>query len=196
MRLILPNHLRPRREKVFGDGPRIPLDRNAKARLWARAKAYNATHRQPRQHIGPITRTFMEVLKVLLWRFHNGQTGRCFPGYDRIAEAAGCHRDTAIEAAKALEAAGILTWVHRLARRRHWERDLLERWTPVLRVIRTSNGYRFWDDPGHESRKSENPARPLTQDVSSPETPTLNPDDPLQRALTSFGRSAGLLLPE
>ena len=28
-----PNHLRPRREKVFGPARGIPLDRNAKARI-------------------------------------------------------------------------------------------------------------------------------------------------------------------
>ena len=33
LRSLLPRHLRPRREKVFGDGPRIPLDREAKVRI-------------------------------------------------------------------------------------------------------------------------------------------------------------------
>ena len=52
----LPRHLRPRREKVFGDGRPRALDRNAKARImtFARAltrrtekgKAYGADHRQ------------------------------------------------------------------------------------------------------------------------------------------------------
>ena len=52
----LPYHLRPRREKLFGDGRPRPLDRNAKARImiYARAlmrrtekgKAYGADHRQ------------------------------------------------------------------------------------------------------------------------------------------------------
>ena len=32
---LLPNHLRPRREKVFGHARGIPLDGNAKARLKA-----------------------------------------------------------------------------------------------------------------------------------------------------------------
>jgi hypothetical protein len=38
-----------RREKVFGPGPRVSLDRNAKARVMAFAKAWNARHRQPGQ---------------------------------------------------------------------------------------------------------------------------------------------------
>ena len=35
----LPRHLRPRREKVFGDGRPRPLDRNAKARIMHLARA-------------------------------------------------------------------------------------------------------------------------------------------------------------
>ena len=60
----------PRREKVFGPGRAVPLDRNAKARILAYAKAWSARHRQPRQHKGPITRAFLEVLEALLWGFH------------------------------------------------------------------------------------------------------------------------------
>ncbi len=35
----LPRHLRPRREKVFGDGRPLPLDRNAKVRIMTLARA-------------------------------------------------------------------------------------------------------------------------------------------------------------
>ncbi len=41
-----------RRDKVFGEGRAIPLDRNAKARIWAYAQAYTVLHRQPGQHGG------------------------------------------------------------------------------------------------------------------------------------------------
>ena len=50
--IALPNHLRPRREKIFGPAPAHRLDGNAKARLWAAASAYNAASRQPRQPRG------------------------------------------------------------------------------------------------------------------------------------------------
>jgi hypothetical protein len=36
-----------RREKVFGPGRAVPLDRNAKARIMAYARAWGARHRQP-----------------------------------------------------------------------------------------------------------------------------------------------------
>jgi putative ABC transport system substrate-binding protein len=108
--------VRPRREKVFGPGRAVPLDRNAKARIMAYARAWGARHRQPGQHRGPITRAFLEVLEALLWGFHNARTGRCFPSYEAIAAKAECCRDTVYEALKVLEIAGVLTWAHRIAR--------------------------------------------------------------------------------
>jgi len=54
MQLVLPRHLRPRREKIFGPAPSHCLDGNAKARVWAAAAAYNSANRQPRQHWGPM----------------------------------------------------------------------------------------------------------------------------------------------
>jgi hypothetical protein len=170
MQLVLPRYLCPRREKIFGPAPEHRLDGNAKARVWAAAGAYNSANRRPRQHWGPLTRTTMDVLKALLWRFHGVDGGgRCFPSFSRIAAAAKCHRDTVCEAIKALEVAGILTWVHRIAKIRRRERDLLGHWGSVWQVIRTSNGYRFFDplsrEPGRRGYKSENPARPQNRDL-------------------------------
>jgi hypothetical protein len=69
------------------------------------------------------------VLRALLWRFHNADgAGRCFPSYERIAVAAKCHRDSVCVALKALEDAGLLTWVHRLTRLRRREQDLFGHW--------------------------------------------------------------------
>ena len=51
----IPIHLRPCREKVFGeDRVGYRFDRNAKARIIAYAKGYNARMKQPGQHWGPI----------------------------------------------------------------------------------------------------------------------------------------------
>ena len=104
-----------RRQKVFGPGHAVPLDRNAKVRIAAYARAWSARHRQPRQHHGPITMAFERVLMALLWSFHNSRDGRCFPGYERIAEQARCARSTVAEVLKALEWAGVLSWQHRIA---------------------------------------------------------------------------------
>jgi hypothetical protein len=161
-----------------------PLDGNAKARITAWVDTYNARHRQPGQHHGPLTWAYQRVLKVLLWGFHNQHTGLCYPGYDAIAAKARCHRDTVCEAIKALERAGILTWVHRLLRFRHHERSF---------VYRTSNGYSFRDPQTRAdlpvSPKSENPTGTLNQDSFLPSTPPIDPDSPLERALAQLGEA-------
>jgi hypothetical protein len=108
------NTFRRRREKVFGPGRAVPLDRNTKARILAYARAWGARHRQPGQHKGPITRAFLEVLEALLWG--NSRTGCCFPSYEAIAAKAECARSTVAEALKALEWAGVLTWQNRITR--------------------------------------------------------------------------------
>ena len=83
-----------RREKVFGPGRAVPLDGNQKARIQAYARAWSARNRQPGQHKGPITRTFLDVLQALLWGFHNSRTGCCFPSHEAIAAEAECARST------------------------------------------------------------------------------------------------------
>ena len=170
----VPNHLRPRREKVFGLPRGNPLDRNAKVRIKVYAEAWSARHRKPGQHRGPLTRAFMEVLQVILWTFHNSKSGLCFPSYEAIAEKARCNRDTVHEAIRALEFAGILTWVNRIVREQVRERDLFGQWAYRWRLVRTSNAYLFRDPlPCAVGRadvgvsKSENPSGTLNQDISS-----------------------------
>jgi hypothetical protein len=183
-----------RREKVFGPGPRVPLDREAKVRVMAYAQAWNARHRQPGQHRGPLTRATTEVLEALLWGFHNAHTGACFPSYEAIAAKAECCRDTVYEAIKALERAGILTWVNRIVRERVRELDLFGHWGTRWRVLRTSNAYAFRDpNPAAEGRpasKSENPPGTVIQGFSISEAPPragqTTPEGPLARSLASL----------
>ena len=181
-----------RREKVFGPGRTVPLDRNAKVRVATYARAWSARNRQPGQHKGPITRAFLDVLGALLWGFHNAHTGRCFPSYEAIASKAGCARSTVAEAVKVLEWAGVLSWQHRIVRVRERCRDLFGangwRW----RVIRTSNAYVFSDPQmavgGRFSSSSEKQKGTLDQEVSSSLlAPEIDPNSPLERALARFG---------
>ena len=116
--------MRPCREKVFGEARGIPLDRNAKARIIAYAKGYNARMKQPGQHWGPITRAYMQVLEALLWGFHNSRDGRCFPSYETIAARARCNRDTVYEAIKALEFADILADIVADCGDREWGKQI------------------------------------------------------------------------
>jgi hypothetical protein len=181
-----------RREKVFGPGRAVPLDRNAKCRIAAYARAWSARNRQPGQHKGPITRAFLEVLGALLWGFHNSGDGRCFPSYETIAKTAGCARSTVAEALKALEWAGVLTWQHRITRVCERCRDLFDRESWRWCVHRRSNAYAFRDPQQQTARpsayKSEN--EPGTQNqliIGSVHTSASNPDSPLERALAQFG---------
>jgi hypothetical protein len=154
-----------RRERVFGPGRAVPLDRNAKARILVYAKAWGARHKQPRQHKGPITRAFLEVLEALLWGFHNARSGCCFPSYETIAARAECARSTVAEALKALEWAGVLTWQNRITRIHVRERDLFGHWASRWRVIRTSNAYVFRDpqpQPARRDRVQRSDCRPVT----------------------------------
>ena len=184
--------IRRRREKVFGPGRAVPLDRNAKVRIATYARAWSARQRRPRQHRGPITRAFLEVLEALLWGFHNSRDGRCFPSYERIAEEAACARSTVAEALKVLEWAGVLTWQNRITRILVRERDLFGQWASRWRVIRTSNAYVLSDPKpqlaGVFSCKSENPTGTQNQEILDlPSAPARDPDGPLERALRQLG---------
>jgi AraC-like DNA-binding protein len=149
-----------RREKMFGMGRPRALDRNAKVRIMHWARCLSRRTEKGRAY-GVVTAKALAVLEALLWAFHNAKSGLCFPSYETIAAAAHCARSTVAEALKALEDAGILSWVHRLKRTREPCPDLLGddgwRW----RVLRTSNAYNFRDpSPAADrpiSSKSEKP---------------------------------------
>ena len=187
--------MRSRREKVFGPGHAVPLDRNAKGRIAAYARAWSARNRQPGQHKGPITRAFLDVLGALLWGFHNSRSGCCFPSYEAIAAKAECCRDTVCEALKALEWAGVLSWQNRITRAWVRQRDLFGHWSHRWTVIRTSNAYVFGDPQpqlaGVLAAKSENPTGTQNQEIL-PILPTESaaahdPSSPLEQALARFG---------
>lgn len=174
------------REKTFGYGYCVPGDRNIKVRVQAFAVGYNANHRTGRQHIGPLTRVTMDVLRVLLWNFHNSNTGRCFPSYESIAAKANCKRTSVYLAIKALEAAGVLTWCHRLVR-------------AAGRVLRTSNGYRFRAmNPAifpefKKQPRQQNQAVNKSTVYEKTEYVVLDPKSALDSALIRLGMTAGFV---
>jgi len=110
---------------------------------------------------GALSPERLEVLQALLWGFHGAKTGLCFPSYEKIAEAASCARSTVYEAIRALEDAGLLTWVNRIKRVRERCVDLLGDQGWRWRVLRTSNAYEFRDPSPSAERpnpsKSEKP---------------------------------------
>ena len=85
---LLPRYLRRRRTKVFGEGRLTPLDREAKIRLMTKARALSR-RTEKGKHYGVITAKAFDVLQALLFTFHNTKSGKCFPGYERIADGGG-----------------------------------------------------------------------------------------------------------
>jgi hypothetical protein len=133
------------REKVFGPGRCVPLDRNAKVRVMMLARALSR-RQEPRKAYGKLTAKHVAVLAALLWSFHNAGSGKCFPSYEAIADRAACSRTMVYHAIRALEAVGILSWVNRIVRVREYMPGLFGkasawRW----RVVRTSNSYAVAD---------------------------------------------------
>jgi hypothetical protein len=181
--------IRYRREKVFGPGHAVSLDRNAKVRVAAYARTWSHRNRRPGQHKGPLTRAFLEVLQALLWGFHNSHTGICFPSYERIAEKAGCARSTVAEAIKVLEWAGVLTWQHRITRVRERCTDLFGNIAWQWRVHRRSNAYVFRDPQRQASiYQSKNQRGTQDQEYLDPVARSArDPDSLLERALARFG---------
>jgi DNA-binding MarR family transcriptional regulator len=111
-----------------------PLDRNQRARLIFLAERLDAQTKKKGKHGGCLKRTGLQVLRVLLFHFHNVATGRCDPSLDTIAAAAGMARSTVVEALKRLEAAGILERI----RRARWIRQGGRK-----RCVQWSNAYRL-----------------------------------------------------
>ena len=120
----LPAHLRPRREKVFGDGRPRALDRNAKVRIMHLARALIApdgegqalTARSPPRPL-PSSRRCCGASTTPAAAFASRPMRRS-------PKRAGCARSTVAEAIKALEEAGILSWVNRITRIRERCADL------------------------------------------------------------------------
>jgi Helix-turn-helix domain len=184
--------LKPRREKMFGEGRAVPLDRNAKARIMVRARAL-MQRTEEGKHYGVLTAKFVAVLGALLWGFHNAGTGRCFPSYEAIAAKADCARSTVYEAIRALEDAGILSWVNRIARIREWGPDLFGRAQNRWRVIRTSNAYTFVD-PRLPCKSDLQPGT-TTQDLPLLAQRALEPANPLHQALLRLRAGIGAAPP-
>jgi hypothetical protein len=167
------------REKLFGKGRPVPLDREAKCRLMTLVKALMHPT-EPGKHWGQITAKAHDVFEALLWGFHNARNGLCFPSYQTIAAKARCAASTVAEAIKMLEAARILTWCNRRAR---------VRIGGIVKVIRISNSYRFLD-PGS---KSELQSGTRNQDSSSLVKPAeirpIDLESPLERGI-ALGKKA------
>jgi DNA-binding transcriptional ArsR family regulator len=97
------------------------LDREQRARLWFHARALEKRTKLPRRHGGVLGDTGVKVLDALLHTFLNMKSGRCDPGYEAIAAAAGVAESTVGPALDRLETSGLM----RRVRRAYWTLNAL-----------------------------------------------------------------------
>ena len=131
------------------------IDRNERARLLFQAETLDRRTHRPGQHGGCLKRTGLAVLRALLFTFANAVTGRCDPGYDALARAAGVARSTVAVALARLEAAGLIARTRRQAG--------MTRWT---------NAYAF---DASETSKSGSRPQTTTRPLEQPETARTGP---------------------
>jgi len=176
-----------KRPKLFTNGRQTPIDRNDRARVMFLARAARRN--------GLLTRAAVDILAALLFVFANLRDGRCFPSYARIAEAAGCAERTVGRCLPDLEAAGFISWRHRIRRAREYVAGLAGIGATDWRVMRTSNVYDFplcakrspeIPTEGHFGRGTENPDLfPLINQPAKAPTP-------LDLALARLGAAVGV----
>ena len=152
-----------RREKVFGPGRAVPLDRNAKARIAAyAAPGAPATASRANTRVRS-TRAFLDVLTPCCGASTTRAPAAAFRAMRRSPPRRSAAALTVAEALKALEWAGVLTWQNRITRARSASATLFGRLVARWQVIRTSNAYVFRDPKaavsGSLACKSENRAR-------------------------------------
>ena len=183
-----------RPEKMFGKGRCVPLNSKGKLRILRKAETFLQPTKKG-EHYGPLTPKYIEVLRVLLWKFHNAITGRCFPSYEAImAETTIRSRQTVADALFALEAVGLMKWVNRIRRIeeevKEWGVDLLGRALKRIRVVRTSNQYQFIDpDPPPDCSESNKLTGTTNQDSFLSMPRVLDPAIELHASLLRLGKA-------
>lgn len=119
-----------RKDSEFGEGERVPLDREQKA--VARARLHMSAFRGP----GRLTANAVAIGKRLLDML--GKDGALFPSIATLAELEGIKStSTVVLALKRLRQLGFLAWTRRLVRAGN-------------HVRQTSNAYRFCCDGGSQ----------------------------------------------
>src|SRR3954462_13267944 len=163
------------------------LTREQRARLIFLAERMDANTREPGKHGGCLKRTGLQVLRILLFHFHNVASGRCDPSLDTIAKAAGMARSTVVEALKRLEAAGIIERI----RRAQWVRQ-----NGRKRCVQWSNAYLlnvptcFRKEEGDyaiSAKSSKSEKKPETTAADIKNQPPMHPD--VAAALARLGNA-------
>jgi hypothetical protein len=166
-----------KRPKLYGLPNAYGLDREGRVRLAMYARAWSRTHREPGQHVGPITRAHLDVLNGLM-RIANGHTGSCFPSYDHIAKVARVARSTVAGAIKSLEAAGVIRVYNRIKR-------------VGAKVLTTSNAYVFRVEGSQSENPTGTPKAKESEILMPVRYVVLDPKNPLDAVLARLGAAIG-----
>lgn len=167
------------RQKVFGPAPIQHLNDAECRAILGKAHAMRDEHRK-NPGAPKITRAVCDVLAALLFKVGFNRTGACFPSYETIAEKARCARSTAGRAIKELEAAGLLTWIHRLKRGVfHWT-DMLGQERKSKVPVRTSNGYTFGKLTLFPKSEKRTAPKPLSDPLPSKSADLTKPPCPIE----------------
>jgi hypothetical protein len=94
------------KKSIFGDGPRVRLDRNGRARFKFLLRAHRSAHRLTADQV-----KVGEVLESAL-----GDDGRLDLAHATIADRAPCHVATVKRALNRLRKLGLIDWTRRLMR--------------------------------------------------------------------------------
>jgi len=164
-----------------------PLTREQRARLIFLAERMDANTREPHKHGGCLKRTGLQVLRILLFHFHNVASGRCDPSLDTIAKAAGMARSTVIEALKRLEAAGIIERIRRAQWKRVDGRKRCVQWSNAYLLNVPSCFRKEEGDYAISGKSSETGNRPPTTAADIKNPPPMPAD--LAAALARLGNA-------
>jgi hypothetical protein len=148
------------------------LDRNDKARIIYTAEKIELRTKAKGKKSGAIGQSGLQVLRCLLFGFHNSATGRCDPGYTQART--GLCREAVAEAIKRLEATGIICALRRLVR---------DGW----RVVQATNAYIFPASTPVHPPSLDNREEPPVQFSFPYRRPSPLLSVPFSKALESLG---------
>jgi hypothetical protein len=130
-----------------------PLDRNERARILFLSEALERRTRPAGARNGVVGYIGLDVLRALLFRFMNRDSGRCDPSYTALQAATGHCRQSISNALKRLEACGILRIARRLVR------EVVDNGGFPMTVCRQGSNLYAIQEPGEQAeRLPERPA--------------------------------------
>lgn len=100
----------PRNPKIFYGHGRKPMRASVKGQLMSALRVVCCR--------GHLSAESLQMAELMLFRFHNSETGQCDPSYETLASEAGCARSTAQLRVGDLQRLGAVSWSQQVYRGR------------------------------------------------------------------------------